>query len=218
MTVGETAADPRRIAMVRHQLLARGMAPGPVLTAMGEVPREMFVPRSRRAAAYDDGPLPLAGGQTISQPYVVARMTEELGLRGDERVLEVGTGSGYQTAILARVAGEVYSIERDAQLLARARDALARLGCHTVHLRHGDGRLGWPEKGPFGGILVAAVGREPPPALLAQLAPGARLVMPLKDPEMEEGEILVRLERHGDDFLRTALFPVRFVPLRSGTR
>ena len=215
---GSRAENPRRAAMVRHQLLARGMAPGPVLTAMAEVPREMFVPRSHRAAAYDDAPLPLAGGQTISQPYVVARMTEELALTGRERVLDVGTGSGYQAAILAHVAAEVYSIERDAHLLARARDALSLLGCHSVHLRHGDGRLGWPEKEPFGGILVAAVGKEPPPALLAQLAPGARLVMPLKDPEAEEGEVLVRLERHGDEFLRTPLFPVRFVPLQTGTR
>ncbi|MCZ6600331.1 MAG: protein-L-isoaspartate(D-aspartate) O-methyltransferase, partial [Acidobacteria bacterium] len=183
-----------------------------------EVPREMFIPRSRRAAAYDDAPLPLAGGQTISQPYVVARMTEELGLRGDERVLEVGTGSGYQTAILARVAAAVYSMERDALLLERAREVLTRLGYDTVHLRHGDGRLGWPEMKPFGGILVAAVGREPPPALLAQLAPGARLVMPLKDPDAEDGEVLVRLERQGEGFRRTPLFPVRFVPLLAGIR
>lgn len=218
MTRGETEAARERAAMVRHQLLARGMVRSPVLTAMGEVPREMFIPRSRRAAAYDDAPLPLAGGQTISQPYVVARMTEELGLRGDERVLEVGTGSGYQTAILARVAAAVYSMERDALLLERAREVLTRLEYDTVHLRHGDGRLGWPEMKPFGGILVAAVGREPPPALLAQLAPGARLVMPLKDPDAEDGEVLVRLERQGEGFRRTPLFPVRFVPLLAGIR
>ena len=145
-------------------------------------------------------------------------MTEELGLRGDERVLEVGTGSGYQTAILARVAAAVYSMERDALLLERAREVLTRLGYDTVHLRHGDGRLGWPEMKPFGGILVAAVGREPPPALLAQLAPGARLVMPLKDPDAEDGEVLVRLERQGEGFSRTPLFPVRFVPLLAGIR
>ena len=218
MTRGETEAARGRAAMVRHQLLARGMVQGPVLQAMGEVPRELFVPRSHRSAAYDDAPLPLAGGQTISQPYVVARMTEELGLRGDERVLEVGTGSGYQTAILARVAAEVYSIERDSLLLGRARTVLDRLAYDNVHLRHGDGRLGWPEKQPFGGILVAAVSREPPPALLAQLAPGARLVMPLKGQDTEDGEFLVRLERHGEGFRRTPLFPVRFVPLLAGTR
>jgi len=218
VTRGEDKAARERADMVRDQLLARGMDPGPVLKAMGEVPREMFVPRSHRSAAYDDAPLALAGGQTISQPYVVARMTEELGLRGDERVLEVGTGSGYQTAILARVAAEVYSIERDALLLGRASDVLARLAYDTVHLRHGDGRLGWPEEEPFGGILVAAVGREPPPALLAQLGPGARLVMPLKYDDTEDGEVLVRLERRGDSFHRTPLFPVRFVPLLAGTR
>jgi protein-L-isoaspartate(D-aspartate) O-methyltransferase len=218
VTRGDGEAARGRAAMVRDQLLARGMVPSPVTEAMGEVPREMFVPRSRRSAAYDDAPLPLAGGQTISQPYVVARMTEELGLQGHERVLEVGTGSGYQTAILARVAAEVYSIERDALLLGRAREVLMLLGHDRVHLRHGDGRLGWPEKGPYGGILVAAVGQEPPPALLAQLAPGARLVMPLKDKDAEDGEVLVRLERHGEGFRRTTLFPVRFVPLLAGTK
>ncbi len=204
-----------RQEMVRRQLAARGIRDERVLAAMERVPREEFVPAPLASQAHEDTPLPSGGGQTISQPYMVAYMTEALALRGDERVLDVGTGSGYQAAILAELAGEVFTVERDAALAADAAAVLSRLGYTHVACRHGDGRLGLPEAAPFHGIVVAAAARSAPPALLAQLAPGGRLVLPL---EGERGEqVLVLVERRADGLARRELSLVRFVPLVPGT-
>ncbi len=184
-----------------------------VLRAMEAVPREEFVPPELRAAAYDDRALPIACGQTISQPAVVAYMTENLRLSALSRVLEVGTGSGYQAAVLAEIVREVHSIERIPALAAAAAERLARLGYANVHVRTGDGTLGWPEAAPFDGILVTAAALAVPAALLAQLtASGGRLIMPVGGPH--DAQVLELHERRSaDEIVRTSLWPVRFVPL-----
>jgi protein-L-isoaspartate(D-aspartate) O-methyltransferase len=187
-----------------------------VLRAMGAVPREEFIPADLRAAAYDDRALPIACGQTISQPAVVAYMTERLRLAADSRVLEIGTGSGYQTAVLAEIVREVFSIERLAELAATAAARLARLGYANVRVRTGDGTLGWPEAAPFDAIMVTAATASVPPALVMQLTvPGGRLILPLGD--FDGAQTLVLLERKApDEIVRTSLWPVRFVPLIPG--
>lgn len=206
-------AEHRR-QMVEEQLVARGISDQKVLKAMAEVPRELFIDSSCRGAAYDDSPLPLQCGQTISQPYIVALMSQELRLQGSEKVLEVGTGSGYQTAILARLAGEVYSLERQEMLYRQARRTLNGPRYPHVFLRHGDGRLGWPEKGPFRGILVAAAAESVPPALMQQLDQGGRMVIPLRQ---EDGqEVLTLISCGPEGFQERVLLPVRFVPLLPG--
>jgi len=187
-----------------------------VLRAMEAVPREEFVPPELRAAAYDDRALPIECGQTISQPAVVAYMTENLRLSARSRVLEVGTGSGYQAAVLAEIVREVYSIERIPELAAAAAERLARLGYANVRVRTGDGTLGWPEAAPFDGILVTAAASAVPAALLAQVAAsGGRLIMPVGGPQ--EPQILELCERRSaNEIVRTSLWPVRFVPLIPG--
>ncbi|ABC81499.1 protein-L-isoaspartate(D-aspartate) O-methyltransferase [Anaeromyxobacter dehalogenans] len=184
-----------------------------VLDAIAELDRARFVPPHLVAEAYADRPLPIGFGQTISQPFVVAFMTEALGLDGGERVLEVGTGSGYQTALLARLAGEVWSVEIVPGLAARARALLlGDLGLANVHLREGDGALGWPEAAPFDRILVTAAAPQVPPPLRAQLAPGGRMVLPVGEAESEQ--VLRVLERAADGIEEIEdLLPVRFVPL-----
>ena len=184
-----------------------------VLGAVAELPRALFVPAPLRDEADADRPLPIGCGQTISQPFVVAYMTERLALRGFERVLEVGTGSGYQTAVLARLAAEVYSIEIVLELAARARAILEdELGLTNVHLSTGDGAEGWPEAAPFDRIVVTAAAPEVPPALVAQLAPGGRMILPVG--ASPEGQMLRVVER-GEDGVNVSadLIPVRFVPL-----
>ena len=208
------AVKPARLTMVREHLAARGISDPRVLKAFLDVPREAFVDSHLAKLAYIDEPLPIGGGQTISQPYIVALMTEALLLTGGERVLEVGTGSGYAAAILSRVAREVYTIERDGELAQKASERLARFGYRNVQVLHGDGTEGWPEHAPYEGISVTAGGRAVPPQLLAQLSPGGRLVMPVGP---ESTQTLTRLTRqdHGR-FRREALLEVRFVPLISG--
>ena len=184
-----------------------------VLGAVAELPRALFVPAPLRDEADADRPLPIGCGQTISQPFVVAYMTERLALRGFERVLEVGTGSGYQTAVLAHLAAEVYSIEIVLELAARARAILEdEIGLTNVHLRTGDGAEGWPEAAPFDRIVVTAAAPEVPPALVAQLAPGGRMILPVG--ASLEDQMLRAVER-GDDGVNVSadLIPVRFVPL-----
>jgi protein-L-isoaspartate(D-aspartate) O-methyltransferase len=184
-----------------------------VLGAMAELPRALFVPAPLRDEADADRPLPIGWGQTISQPYVVAYMTERLALRGHECVLEIGTGSGYQTAVLARLAAEVFSIEIVDALADRARQILGEvLGLENVHLRTGDGAAGWPEEAPFDRIILTAAAPEVPPALVAQLAPGGRMILPVG--ASPEGQMLRVLDR-GDDGVTVSadLIPVRFVPL-----
>jgi len=182
-----------------------------VLAAVREVPRDLFVPAARRAEAWENVPLPIAAGQTISQPLVVARMLELLELRGDERVLDVGTGSGYHAALLARLSAHVWSVERHPELSASARAALAAAGVENVTLVVGDGTQGLPEAAPFDAINVAAAaaGGALPPALAEQLAPGGRLVAPVADGEQR----LVLARRTGAAVQETALERVRFVPL-----
>jgi protein-L-isoaspartate(D-aspartate) O-methyltransferase len=179
---------------------------------MRTVPRDEFVPAPERAHAYEDRPLPIGHGQTISQPYIVAFMSEAAAVRPGERVLEVGTGSGYQAAVLAELGGDVYSIEIVAPLAATAREALARAGYGRVHLRVGDGHRGWPDAAPFDAILVTAAADRVPPALLAQLAPDGRLVIPV-------GDLYQELEVHRrtpDGIEVERVLPVRFVPLVGG--
>jgi len=196
--------------MVENQLRARGIADERVLAAMERVPRELFVPEAYRARAYDDAALPIGEGQTISQPYMVARICEALALHGDERVLDVGTGSGYQAAVLAELAGEVHTIERRAALAARARGALVSAGYERVQVHVGDGTLGLPEHAPFAAIAVAAAAPEIPPSLYEQLEIGGRLVVPVGGREGQELQLVVR-SPEGPAVLHSV--PCRFVPL-----
>jgi len=196
--------------MVRRQIAARGVRAPRVLAAMVRVPRHRFVPHSLARMAYDDGPLPVGSGQTISQPFIVALMTEALGLARAARVLEVGTGSGYQTAILAELVREVHTIERLPDLAAAARETLDALGYGSIRFKLGDGSLGWPDEAPFDAILVTAAAPDVPSALLGQLAEGGRLVAPVGDPAEQE---LVVLTRGEGRFAAQRLGPVRFVPL-----
>jgi protein-L-isoaspartate(D-aspartate) O-methyltransferase len=197
--------------MVNHQLRARGIEDERVLAAMERVPRELFVPDVLRARAYDDAALPIGAEQTISQPYMVARICAELQLHGGEKVLDVGTGSGYQAAVLAELAGEVHSLERIPELADRARTALAAAGyADRVRVHDGDGTLGLPGEAPFGGIAVAAAARRPPPALLEQLGPHARLVIPIGPHSQQFLRIYAQTPEGAADF---ASVPCRFVPL-----
>ncbi|MFA4966175.1 MAG: protein-L-isoaspartate(D-aspartate) O-methyltransferase [Thermoleophilia bacterium] len=211
----DTTADhgARRARMVAEQIGARGVRDGDVLAAMQTVPRHLFVPVHLAAEAYHDTPLPIGYGQTISQPYMVARMTELLAVDVRSRVLEVGSGSGYQTAVLAELAGEVFALERLAALAEGARHVLARLAYANVRTAVADGTRGWPEYAPYDGILVAAATAETPRPLLAQLAEGGRLVIPLGRQRGEQ--VLTVLERHGDEYTQRLDTRCRFVPLVS---
>jgi protein-L-isoaspartate(D-aspartate) O-methyltransferase len=197
--------------MVARQLRARGIEDERVLDAMGRVPRELFVPDELRSRAYDDAALPIGAAQTISQPYMVARICAELQLRGDEKVLDVGTGSGYQAAVLAELAREVHSLERIPALAESARAALAGAGyADRVHVHDADGTQGLPAEAPFGGIAVAAAARQPPPALLEQLGPRARLVIPIGPHHQQFLRVYVQTPEGAANY---AAVPCRFVPL-----
>jgi protein-L-isoaspartate(D-aspartate) O-methyltransferase len=201
-----------RELMVETQLRARGVRDGAVLEAMRVVPREAFLSERQAPYAYEDGPLPIGEGQTISQPYIVAVMSAAVAPRPADRVLEIGTGSGYSAAVLATIVREVYTIERLPALAESASRRLAALGYRNVHVRCGDGTLGWPEHAPYDAIIVTAGGPRIPPALLDQLGAGGRLVMPVGD-ELRHQE-LVRVRRQPDGTLtQEALEPVAFVPL-----
>jgi protein-L-isoaspartate(D-aspartate) O-methyltransferase len=199
-----------RRSWIDRQLRERGIHDERVLAAMERVPREVFVPEDVRGLAYEDAALPLGCGQTISQPYIVALISQALALRGDEAVLDVGTGSGYQAAVLAELAREVRSIERISELAERARAALAQAGYERVDVHVGDGTLGLPEHAPFDGIAVAAAAPEVPRALWAQLRDGARIVLPLGTPRAQELQAIERTP-HGPRLIESV--PVRFVPL-----
>ena len=199
-----------RLVMIRAQLQRRGITDTRVLQAMREVPRHAFVPPEWRHEAYSDRPLPIANDQTISQPYMVAIMTQSLVLQGHERVLEVGTGSGYQAAVLSRLAAHVYTIEYFPDLAERARALLQRLGCTNVHVVPGDGSLGLPAYAPYDGILVTAAAPHIPLPLLTQLAEGGRLVIPVGSVTSQE---LLIITRHGDAYAQVRSVPCRFVPL-----
>jgi protein-L-isoaspartate(D-aspartate) O-methyltransferase len=209
--------DPARARedMVTQQIEARGVMDARVLRAMREVPRHEFVPEDYGRLAYEDRPLPIGLGQTISQPYVVALMTELIAPEPGDRILEVGTGSGYQAAVAAELVAEVYSIELLPELAESAAERLRRLGVDNVQVRHGDGYLGWPEHAPFDGILVTAGADHVPPPLVEQLAPGARMVIPVG--ETSEDQVLRVIEKRLDGTIDTRdVVPVRFVPLRRG--
>ena len=215
--IGLTSARVRdRLA---DTLRGRGIRSPEILEQIRRTPRHLFIEEALERYAYNDNALPIGSGQTISQPYVVALMTQALLMEEDgrmrrpARVLEVGCGSGYQTAILSPLVRSLFSIERIGSLLAEARPLLAELGCRNVRFRHGDGMLGWPGQAPFDGILVAAASAAVPQALLDQLAPGGRIVIPLGDHSRQD---LVRIERGEDGDVRESLAPVAFVPLLPG--
>ncbi|MBS0232195.1 MAG: protein-L-isoaspartate(D-aspartate) O-methyltransferase [Proteobacteria bacterium] len=212
LPIDPAASCETRNVFVESQIRSRGVRDSLVLDAMRSVRRELFVPHDMADQAYDDAPLPIGCDQTISQPYIVAFMIEAMGLRGGEKVLEIGTGSGYAAAILARIAGDVFTIERIGELAAKARENLIHAHCGGVHIRHADGTEGWPEQAPFDAILVSAGAPELPATLLYQLKVGARMVAPIgRNPRSQE---LVRITRAGeDDFDREDIADVRFVPL-----
>jgi protein-L-isoaspartate(D-aspartate) O-methyltransferase len=206
--------DP--LAAARRQMVekirSRGVTDAAVLAALEAVPRHLFVPAAERPKAYRDCPLPIGDGQTISQPYMVALMTSLLELRPGERVLEIGTGSGYQAAVLSHVAAEVYTIEIRKPLAERARRILAELGLRNVHARVGDGFQGWPDAAPFDGILVTAAPPSVPDPLLRQLRVGGRLVIPVGDRNALQS-LLVLTKRPDGGFDRSNVMPVFFVPM-----
>ena len=205
-------ADPAaaREQMVERQLRRRGISDERVVAAMSKVPREEFVPSELRELAYEDGALPIGHGQTISQPYIVAVICSLLSFRGDEHVLDVGTGSGYQAAVLAELAAEVTTIERVPELVERAREVLTRTGYDRVDVRAGDGSLGVPEKAPFHGIAVAAAAPTIPERLYGQLAEGGRLVLPKGS---RWGQDLVLVVKTDEGPIERESVPCRFVPL-----
>lgn len=200
-----------RRTMIERDLKARGIKDARVLAAMEFVPRQIFVPEKFRSAAYDDRPLPIGAGQTISQPYIVAYMTELLELKGTEKVLEIGTGSGYQTAVLARLAGAVYSIEIIAALSERAKAPLAELGFTNIQFKVGDGFFGWQDNAPFDAILLTAASPKIPEPLWRQLREGGRIIMPLGEPRQTQK--LVRIRRRAGKQIVEILSEVVFVPL-----
>lgn len=214
--------DPRGIGMTsartRERLISRlreqGVRNEAVLDRIRNVPRHLFVDEALASRAYEDTALPIGHGQTISQPYIVARMTGALLRDGIPRsVLEIGTGCGYQTAVIAGLVAQVFSIERLQPLVRRARSRLRELGLHNVRIRHGDGFKGWPGKAPFDGILVTAAPRSVPDALLEQLADGGRMIIPVGQSGAQE---LLQITRRGDEFHREILAAVSFVPLLEG--
>ena len=204
---GEFAKERR--VMTDSQIRARGVRDPLVLAAINKVPRHLFVPEGMRGWAHADEPLPIGQGQTISQPYIVAYMTEALGLQGGERVLEVGTGSGYQTAVLAEIAREVWTIEIVESLALQARSILDSLGYANIHYRVGDGSGGWPESAPFDAVIVTAAAARMPESLEGQLGPGGRMIVPVGT-DLQELFLVRRAEK---GLMRERLLAVRFVPL-----
>jgi len=210
----EARTAQARARMVQEQIESRGVRDPLTLGAMRQVPRHLFVPPELARDAYADHPLPIGHRQTISQPYIVAFMTEALGLEEGATVLEVGTGSGYQAAVLAEIADKVYSIEIVEALAAESRERLARLGYGNVEVRSGDGYQGWPEAAPFDGIIVTAAAPRIPEPLKEQLTDGGRLVIPVGD----ESQHLIVITRRGDAFEERNVLPVRFVPMTGRVR
>jgi len=202
----------KRAAMVREQLVARDIRNKAVLDAMGKVPRHRFLPRKRRDAAYDDCPVQISAGQTISQPYIVASMTEHLQLTRDSRVLEIGTGCGYQAAVLAEIAKEVFSVEIIPELHDSTRHTLKQIGYHRIRTKVADGALGWKEEAPFDGIIITAAPQEVPPALVAQLKTGGLMVLPVATGPYNRQE-LRKIRKTNCGVESETLYEVRFVPM-----
>jgi len=214
---GQDDFRARRLDMVERQIRQRGVSDPRVLDAMRSVPRERFVPARARSRAYEDSPLPIGSGQTISQPYIVAYMTEALGLQPEHKVLEVGTGSGYQAAVLSILAREVYTIEIVPVLARGAADVLRELGYRNVSVREGDGYAGWPEHAPFDRIMVTAAPDDIPKPLIEQLAPGGRLVIPVGP--QGDTQWMTIVEKTPAGIVERRTIPVQFVPFtRSAPR
>ncbi len=214
--IGESSQEDKRERerMVKDQIERRGVRDKRVLAAMRAVPREFFVDREDREYAFHDGPLSIGNGQTISQPYIVAYMTEMLAIRSADRVLEIGTGSGYQTAVLAELAAEVYTIEIVEELSFRAQRILREIGYSNIHFRAGDGSLGWPEAAPFDTIMVTAAPDRTPERLVEQLVEGGRMIVPVGRVE----QYLELITRRGAAIERRDLIGVRFVPMTGEIR
>ncbi len=208
---GEAFYAAKRKAMVDLQLKSRDISDPRVLEAMGEVPRHLFIGPEHRSRAYEDYPLPIDEGQTISQPYIVALMTQALGIKAGDKVLEIGTGSGYQAAVLSRLAGRVYSVDISVALTRKAARTLAGLGCANVEVKSDDGYYGWVEQAPFDAIIVTCAARQIPPPLIQQLKEGGRLVIPLE--ETDEYQALKRVTKVGGKPVIEQLAMVRFVPM-----
>jgi protein-L-isoaspartate(D-aspartate) O-methyltransferase len=207
----ESNFEQQRMMMVTEQIERRGLNNPRLLEAFRRVQRHCFVPLDQQGMAYIDGPLSIGDGQTISQPYIVALMTSLAAVQGDENVLEIGTGSGYQAAILACLVKTVHTIERFASLANRARQVLAQLGFNNVQVHEGDGTLGWAEAVPFQAVLVTAAAPRPPQPLLEQLSEGGRLVLPVGDRSSQDLQVW---QRQGDHYSSESIIPVSFVPLR----
>jgi protein-L-isoaspartate(D-aspartate) O-methyltransferase len=203
--------NKKREQMIESQIKARGIEDENLLEAMRKIPRHAFVPSNMQEYAYNDEPLPIGGGQTISQPYIVAYMTNVLGLKKGDKVLEIGTGSGYQAALLAEMAEEVYTVEIHEDLAQKARKILDRLGYDNIHYHIGDGTQGWTEHAPYDAIMVTAAPSKIPEKLKEQMKIGAKMVIPVGQTMQE----LILLTREEDKFIRRKLLPVRFVPLVS---
>ena len=199
--------------MVEDQIVSRGVTDDRVLEALRAVPRHLFVPASQRARSYTDAALPIGDGQTISQPYIVALMTELLQSQPEDVVLEIGTGSGYQAAVLSRLVKQVYSVEILPSLAAAARRRLSELGFANVTVRAGDGYRGWPERAPFDGIIVTAAPPEIPAALVAQLKRGGRMVVPVGETAATQQLMVIEKSRTSDAITKRTVIPVRFVPM-----
>jgi len=206
---GEDPFAAQRRSMVEQQIERRGVTAPSVLSAMGEVPRHLFVPPGYRDKAYDDSPLPIGNGQTISQPYVVALMTQLLDLKPGDRVLEIGTGSGYQAAVLSKLVKDVYTIEILEPLGLQAQRTLQEIGAKNVHVRIGDGYKGWPEAAPFDGIVVTAAPERVPQPLLDQLRVGGKMVIPVG----AFFQNLLVITKTADGIEKRSIIPVRFVPM-----
>ena len=199
-----------REQMIKRQIIGRGIKNPRLLEALQTVPRHLFVPKRERGHAYADSPLPIGEGQTISQPYIVAYMTELLNLQGDETVLEIGTGSGYQAAILGELAAEIHTIERHEKLARTAQKLLEQLGYHNIHVHQGDGTLGLPEFAPYAAVMVTAAAPTVPRPLLEQLEDGGKLLMPVGE---RFAQVLEIWQRQGENFTTHKVAPVTFVPL-----
>ena len=209
---GNTTQAPGTMSasMIERQLRARGISDPGTLRAMASVPREKFVPKELRNSVYDDRPLPIGYGQTISQPFIVAFMTEQIQPKANQRVLEIGTGSGYQAAVLSNLVAEVYTIEIVRPLALRAEMLLREMGYKNVHVKAGDGYKGWPEQAPFDSIIVTAAPDHVPPPLVEQLREGGRMIIPVGGSFWQK---LYLLEKRGGQIKQTAVIPVKFVPL-----
>lgn len=199
-----------RHAMVEEQIVARGITDPATLAALRTIPRHEFIPLALRSKAYEDHPLPIGHGQTISQPYIVAFMTAAVRPQPGERILEIGAGSGYQAAVLAHSGAEVFTLEIIEPLATMARDNLQRAGLTNVHVRHGDGYRGWPEHAPFDAIVVTCAPDNIPPDLIAQLREGGRMIIPVGNETHQE---LILLRKHDDRVEKQSVLPVRFVPM-----